>query len=412
MPVGLVICLSGVTAVQSRLGSAAGLPHRKGNAKVQRILLADIEGMMTDTARPDLSASLADRLTVERAVSDLRRSTPVIITENAQAWLVLPTEAATAGAMIELLPDGAPLTLVLTANRAEALGLMGDDALIARRLRSPYEAGLADPTHPAGSGAPGAMPLTIEAPLPAIADAAIRLMKAAQLLPAALIVSLPAPISGLMSLPRSLVLEATLQGDPRLRRLSDARVPLTGAEKTRIVSFRDQVTGIDHLALLIGEPLGQDAPLVRLHSSCITGDLLGSLRCDCGEQLRGAITAMNDAGGGILLYLQQEGRGIGIVNKLRAYALQDDGLDTVDANTALGFENDERDFAIAAEMLRQLDVPAIRLLTNNPRKVGHLAGFGVEVRERVQHAFPGNPHNRNYLAAKARKAGHLLPVEE
>ncbi len=379
---------------------------------MQRILLADTEGMMSDLPRPDLSASLADRLTVERAVSDLRRATPVVLTEAGQSWLVLATEAATTGAMIELIPEGAPLTLVLTANRAEALGLIGDDALVARRLRSPYDAGLADPTHPAGTGARGAMPLTIDAPLPPVADAAIRLMKAAQLLPAALLAPLPAPIHGLMTLARPLVLDATLQGDPRLRRLSDARVPLTGAEATRIVSFRDQVTGIDHLALLIGEPLRQDAPLVRLHSSCITGDLLGSLRCDCGEQLRGAITAMNDAGGGILLYLQQEGRGIGIVNKLRAYALQDDGLDTVEANTTLGFENDERDFGLAAEMLRQLDVPTIRLLTNNPRKVGHLAGFGIEVRERVQHAFPGNPHNRRYLAAKARKAGHMLPVEE
>jgi GTP cyclohydrolase II len=382
---------------------------------VQRILLADFQVSMSHSARPDLSASLADRLTVERAVSDLRRSTPVILTEAGQTWLVISAEAATAGAMVELIPDGAPLTLVLTANRAEALGLAiveEPGALVARRLRAPSEAGLADPTHPAGSGAPGSMPLTIDVPLPAVADAAIRLMKAGQLLPSALLVPLAGPIDGLISLPRALVLDATLQGQPRLRRLSDARVPLTGAEKTRVVSFRDQVTGIDHLALLIGDPLSQDAPLVRLHSSCITGDLLGSLRCDCGEQLRGAIVTMNDAGGGILLYLQQEGRGIGIVNKLRAYALQDGGMDTVDANTTLGFENDERDFSLAAEMLRQLDVPAIRLLTNNPRKVGHLAGFGIEVRERVQHAFPGNPHNRRYLAAKASKAGHLLPAED
>lgn len=382
---------------------------------MQRILLADFQVSMTHSAPPDLSSSLSDRLAVERAVSDLRRSTPVILTEAGQMWLVLSAEAATSGAMVEFIPEGAPLTLVLTAHRAEALGLARADEpgfLVARRLRAPAEAGLADPTHPTGSGKPGSMPLTIDAPLPNVADAAIRLMKAGQLLPAALLVPLPMPIDGLMSLPRARVLDATLHGQPRLRRLSDARVPLTGAEKTRIVSFRDQVTGIDHLALLIGEPLSQEAPLVRLHSSCITGDLLGSLRCDCGEQLRGAIVTMNAAGGGILLYLQQEGRGIGIVNKLRAYALQDGGMDTVDANTTLGFENDERDFSLAAEMLRQLDVPAIRLLTNNPRKVGHLAGFGIEVRERVQHAFPGNPHNFRYLAAKASKAGHMLPAED
>ena len=148
--------------------------------------------------------------------------------------------------------------------------------------------------------------------------------------------------------------------------------------------------------------------LTRLHSECFTGDLLGSLKCDCGQQLRGAIAEIAAAGGGILLYLAQEGRGIGLVNKLRAYALQDQGFDTVEANERLGFEADERLFLPAAEMLRRLGFAKVRLMTNNPDKVAALAGFGIEVVERVAHAFPANDHNAFYLSTKARKSGHIL----
>ena len=148
--------------------------------------------------------------------------------------------------------------------------------------------------------------------------------------------------------------------------------------------------------------------LIRLHSECYTGDLLGSLRCDCGEQLRGAIAEIARHGSGVLLYLAQEGRGIGLVNKLRAYQLQDAGFDTVDANEQLGFDADERVYRPAATMLARMGIKSVRLMTNNPLKIGQLAQYGIEVAERVPHIFPANGHNEKYLRTKAEKSGHLL----
>ena len=158
--------------------------------------------------------------------------------------------------------------------------------------------------------------------------------------------------------------------------------------------------------MVIGAP--KNPGLTRLHSECFTGDLLGSLKCDCGEQLRGAIAAIAKAGGGVLLYLAQEGRGIGLINKLRAYRLQDQGYDTIEANERLGFEADERLYAVAARMLQLLGFNTIRLMTNNPEKVEGLTKAGVTVAERVPHAFAANPHNAGYLRTKAEKAGHFL----
>jgi len=193
-----------------------------------------------------------------------------------------------------------------------------------------------------------------------------------------------------------------------LRPVSEARVPLADAEDTRIIAFRPSDGGIEHLAILIGEPKQDSAVLVRLHSECFTGDLLGSLRCDCGDQLRGAIAEIARAGSGVLLYLAQEGRGIGLVNKLRAYQLQDNGLDTVDANEQLGFDADERVYLPAAEMLRQMGFERVRLLTNNPEKVATLIRCGITVVERVPHVFPANGHNERYLRTKATRSGHWL----
>ncbi|RYY28007.1 MAG: GTP cyclohydrolase II [Sphingomonadales bacterium] len=193
----------------------------------------------------------------------------------------------------------------------------------------------------------------------------------------------------------------------RLRIVARAHLPVAGAENTEIVAFRtDEMPG-EHVALLIGAPNGKP-PLVRLHSECLTGDVLGSLKCDCGPQLHAAIQEIETAGWGILLYLRQEGRGIGLINKLRAYALQDQGYDTVDANTRLGFAVDARNFAVAARMLRLLGQREIRLLTNNPEKVATLEAAGVTVIERVAHQLPPNPHNARYLATKRDRTGHQL----
>ena len=193
-----------------------------------------------------------------------------------------------------------------------------------------------------------------------------------------------------------------------LQQVAQAHVPLEGAENARILAWRPSDGGKEHLAIVVGEIDPTEPVLIRLHSECFTGDLLGSLRCDCGVQLRGAIAQLNKAGSGVLLYLAQEGRGIGLVNKLRAYELQDDGFDTIDANEQLGFDADERIYAPAATMLSRMGIKRVRLMTNNPEKIAQLARHGIEVVERVAHAFPANGHNENYLRTKAERAGHLL----
>lgn len=190
-----------------------------------------------------------------------------------------------------------------------------------------------------------------------------------------------------------------------LEALPDVALPLQGAPECRAVAFREK-GGRVHLALIIGAVQQQQAPLARVHSSCVTGDILGSLRCDCGSQLKEAVARMASAGGGVLLYLHQEGRGIGLANKLRAYKLQDGGMDTVDANLALGFAEDERDFTLASEMLKRLGIKAVTLLTNNPAKARALQQHGIDVRATQALAVGANPHNHFYLAAKAAKMGH------
>ncbi len=238
------------------------------------------------------------------------------------------------------------------------------------------------------------------------AHAGIALAKHAALLPAVYAVPLgaappvlTAPAAAILALPATAA---------RARLSSQARLPLAGAETTEVVAFRPDDGGPEHLALVIGDPDRAAPVLVRLHSSCLTGDVLGSLKCDCGPQLQSAIaTIAANPGGGVLLYLQQEGRGIGLLNKLRAYALQDQGFDTVDANTRLGFEPDERDFGLAATMLRQLGIAAVELLTNNPAKVAGLAAHGLEV-TRTAHSMKPNPHNIAYLGTKRDRQGHIL----
>lgn len=188
----------------------------------------------------------------------------------------------------------------------------------------------------------------------------------------------------------------------------EVRLPLAEAEDARVVAFPIEGSKDAHLAILIGQPQLGKTPLVRLHSSCVTGDLLGSLRCDCGPQLHEAIRRIKAHGCGVVLYLQQEGRGIGLLAKLHAYRLQDEGLDTYEANEALGFGADERDFTVAAQMLEYLGIAEIDLLTNNPQKVAALEGLGIIIRKRLPLQVAPNPYNAKYLEAKAKKAGHYL----
>jgi len=240
------------------------------------------------------------------------------------------------------------------------------------------------------------------------AATAMELARIAGILPAFLVN--PAPAGEAQELATADL--AAWKDSTRLAIASRARLPVAACEDAEIVAFRSRDDMREHVALIIGTQNGDRAPLVRLHSECLTGDILGSLKCDCGPQLDAALHAMAheaaDGGWGVLLYLRQEGRGIGLINKLRAYRLQDQGFDTVDANNRLGLPTEARDFPVAARMLELLGVHAVRLMTNNPAKVAALAGLGVVVAERVPHQLPPNPHNAHYLDTKRERTGHLL----
>jgi GTP cyclohydrolase II len=277
-------------------------------------------------------------------------------------------------------------------------------ALAVARGTSPADLkAIADPTADLDTPLKGPFEARRQRLAPAYA-AAVKLVKLAGLLPAAVVVQ--GSLRGAVDVAVRDVVAYESLAAASLAIITRARVPLEDAEQTELVAFRAGNGGPENYAVVIGEPQGP--VLTRLHSECFTGDLLGSLKCDCGVQLRGAITAIAKAGGGVLLYLAQEGRGIGLINKLRAYRLQDQGFDTIEANERLGFEADERVYAVAARMLQLLGFKSVRLMTNNPEKVTGLTAAGIAVVERVPHAFPATVHNAAYLKTKAEKAGHLL----
>lgn len=357
-----------------------------------------------------LSPSPLERL--NRARADLRIGLPVVLTAGAQSALVAAAETLDADRLATMRTLGAPV-LAITAHRAQTLKARAYDGDLAR-IRLPNEAdiawveALADPaddlTHPMKG------PLTSERDGAAdLHRAAIRLVKSAQLLPAALVVqTAQAPALAASHGLTSLSAQDTHSPQTRLSSVIAARLPMRLAGAGRLHVFRPEDGGIEHYAIEVGRPM-RDAPvLARLHSACFTGDVLGSLKCDCGPQLHAALVAMHQAGSGVLLYLNQEGRGIGLANKMRAYSLQDQGFDTVEANHRLGFEDDERDFRLGAELLRKLGFGAVRLLTNNPRKVAMLEKGGIAVTERVPLKVGETAENAAYLATKAAKSGHLL----
>lgn len=307
------------------------------------------------------------------------------------------------GAPALLIGQERAMVLKIPHKGREAVRLRCPDRLTAADLRA-----LADPTVDLESPMKG--PFALEGDADDIVDrAALRLMRIARLLPAVIVVrAFEGADSGLLAVEAGSILAQERSDEMRLHPVASARLPVEGAESARITAFRPDGGGAEHFALLIGDPHPSEPPLVRLHSECFTGDALGSLKCDCGAQWQGALTAIAAAGSGILLYLAQEGRGIGLVAKLKAYALQDQGHDTVDANVRLGFAIDERDFAPAAAMLKTLGFTRIRLLTNNPAKAAGLQAEGIDVVERVAHRFPDNPHNAHYLRTKRDRTGHFL----
>jgi GTP cyclohydrolase II len=376
---------------------------------------------IANAARGD---ALASQPSTDRAlggaITALRRAEPVLIRDDQISVLAVAAELVTDENLRRLREiSRAPARVVLTRRRAVALGLAPRDELsgaltisVSSELPAAVIRNLADPGASLGAEPPGFGREPVEAKGGALA--AVALAKLASLLPAALVlrlgkgeVALFARRGDLANIDAAAVFKRDA-ADAGLERVAEARVPLADAENARLIAFRPRDGGLEHLAILIGSPDTAAPVLVRLHSECFTGDLLASLRCDCGDQLRGAIAAIARAGGGVLLYLAQEGRGIGLVNKLRAYRLQDAGFDTLDANEQLGFDADERVYLPAVEMLRQLGFGKVRLLTNNPDKVAALERYGIRVAERVPHVFPSNGHNERYLRTKATRSGHFL----
>jgi len=353
-----------------------------------------------------------DARAAARAIDALRRGWPIRVAGGDGALTLLSIEGVTAQSLAAFDPQGqAPL--LLSAARGATLKLANQRAaadphapvLIARErwIDGPAAAmAVADPVSDLATPLKGPFRALPVAESEAATQALI-LARLAGLLPAYFVGDAEAPAE--VAVPAAAI--AAYADPTRLAIAARARLPVEAREDSEIVAFRSTDDPREHIALIVGQPDGSP-PIVRLHSECLTGDVLGSLKCDCGPQLHAALHEIAGARWGVLLYLRQEGRGIGLINKLRAYQLQDQGFDTVDANVRLGFAIDARDFGVAARMLGLLGIKAVRLLTNNPAKVAGLEAAGIAVTERLPLALPSNPHNAHYLATKRDRTGHDL----
>jgi GTP cyclohydrolase II len=347
---------------------------------------------------------------VERGIAEFRAARPVAVTAGPDKFLILPVDGTNDTQLSSFLRLCAPAIpkLILTARRAHAIGI--DTAVpVAVPLPATVNAksiyAIAASRHASGQ-------LMDFAPADAAATAALALAKLAFRLPALLAVKIDNAALSLFDLPivtipADAVAEFRDLAVESLKVASEALVPLHGDINARFVVFRGIIGG-ESAAIVVNEPDFSKPVAVRLHSACLTGDVFGSRRCDCGDQLRLALKQLAATGGGVILYLDQEGRGLGLANKMRAYELQDEGLDTVDANTTLGFDDDERDYGVAGRMLDLIGCARVKLMTNNPAKIAGLVEAGIEITDRVPLLTPVNGDNRRYLAAKAARAGHSL----
>jgi GTP cyclohydrolase II len=350
----------------------------------------------------------ADDIAVQRGIAEFQAGRPVIIADADELIVALPVDGltdATWGAFNALCAPAAP-RLVITARRAHVIGL---------DVPGPVFIAIgADETRDAIWSLATGLRCELRSASGAAGEAAIRaieLAKLAQRFPALLIAEAKAVAPAMLAQMIAVHADAmTLFREKILDTLeivSEARIPLPDGVTARFCVFRDAV-GSSPVAIILGEPDFAKPVNVRVHSACLTGDVFGSRRCDCGAQLKLAMAQLSEAGGGIVLYLEQEGRGLGLANKMRAYMLQDDGLDTMDANMMLGFDDDERSYGVAARMLKMIGANRVQLLTNNPGKLEALSEGGVEVCARIPLHTEINPENRRYLATKAARAGHWL----
>lgn len=363
------------------------------------------------TVRGDLGSILfgtSENVGVGRGLAEFRAGRPVLIA-NGETLLTLPVEGLDAARLAAFRALCEPMLprLVITASRARSLGFDAKEP-IALELTRDIDAR----TILALVADAKAEHALLPEPAGSAANAAIDLVKLAQVLPAVLVAD-TTPERAAAFDPPIVTVEARAVARFRdnstesLQIAGDAHVPLDTGVRTRFVVFRDQF-GDDPVAVIVGTPDFSKPVPVRIHSACLTGDVFGSRRCDCGDQLQLALTRLHEAGGGIILYLAQEGRGVGLANKMRTYKLQDGGLDTVDANTTLGFDDDEREYGVAVRMLQMLGCTRVVLLTNNPAKLDGLAKAGIEITGRLPLETPINADNHRYMAAKATRAGHQL----
>lgn len=353
---------------------------------------------------------------VARARSDLRVGLPVVIGDRAAGLVALAAETLTQRRLDALRALPGRAQVAITLRRAETLKARAYDGDLARVILpgdvdAPWVRALADPALDLAAPMKGPLVTAREGDA-GLHRLALLLAKSAQLLPAVVTLTtdrpeaLAAELGATRLSPEAAA--ADLAHHHPLLPVASARLPMEASEAGRLHIFRPDNGGIEHYAVEIGRPDRDAAVLARLHSACFTGDVLGSLKCDCGPQLRTALAEMGRTGAGVLFYLNQEGRGIGLANKMRAYSLQDQGFDTVEANHRLGFEDDERDFRIGADLLRRMGFSSVRLMTNNPRKVAMMEAEGITVTERVPLITGTNRHNAHYLDVKRAKSGHLL----
>jgi GTP cyclohydrolase II len=350
-----------------------------------------------------------EQVGVVRGLAEIRARRPVLIAANGEKLLVLPVDGIDSSRLAAFMNFCSPARprLIVTARRARTLGL---------EAAAPMALWLA-----AGTSVESLLALVADSevdhalkaePAGVAAIASIQLAKFAQGLPAVLAadasnIDVAAFDPALVTIEAAAVAQYRNDTIRSLQMVGEARIPLNSGTRTRFIAFRDAL-GESSVAIMVGEPDLSKPVRVRLHSACLTGDVFGSRRCDCGDQLKLSLARLEESGGGIILYLAQEGRGLGLGNKLRTYQLQDVGLDTVDANTALGFDDDERDYGVAARMLEILGCRRVVLLTNNPAKLDGLAKSGIEIVGRMPIEAPINADNARYLTAKAVRAGHQL----
>ncbi len=350
----------------------------------------------------------ADDIAVQRSLAEFHAGRPVIMAAGDERIVALPVDGLTPSAWdaFRMLCPQAPTSLVVTSRRAHVLGLETPGP-VAIPLTA---ADTCDGIWSLAAGLDGKPRANVGAAGAAAARAVV-LAKLAQRLPALLVADAAAVAADdrahMIAVDADAVSRFSARNVESLEIVSDARIPLEDGVSARFCVFRDAL-GSSPVAIILGDPDFSQPVAVRVHSACLTGDVFGSRRCDCGAQLKLAIAQLSESGGGVVLYLEQEGRGLGLANKMRAYELQDGGLDTMDANMMLGFDDDERDYGVAARMLRMIGANRVLLLTNNPGKLEALSEGGVDVAARIPLHTIINPENRRYLATKAARAGHWL----